>query len=381
MAFTVSEIVAWSRGRIVNAAQVGDLPEKLRITQLQDLQGSTSEGVTFFFSREYQSDLLKASPGVLITGEPFVKPLEAAGLPLWKKSIVVACADPYLAMALVSAKFAEKCSSVAHLSPLKSGEIHPTAVVHPSSKLGRDVKIGPYCVIEEGAQIGDRTVLYPGCFIGAQVKIGEECVLFPRVTVYEQTEIGNRVRLHAGVVLGADGFGYAPVREGNQVMNHQKIYHLGHVVMGDDVEVGANSCIDRGTISNTVVEKKAKIDDLVMIGHNVQIGEGAIVCGKVGIAGSAVIGKFAYLGGLAGISNRVHVGDRASVGGCSLVAKDVPPGETVAGNPQRSFREHFKIHAMLNRLLAERADKRAQANRQGAPDSGDSEHADSERTK
>jgi UDP-3-O-[3-hydroxymyristoyl] glucosamine N-acyltransferase len=179
-------------------------------------------------------------------------------------------------------------------------------------------------------------------------------VFFPRVTLYEQTQVGDRVRLHAGVVLGADGFGYAPRREGGKVVGHEKIYHVGRVVIGNDVEIGANTCVDRGTIGDTVIRDMAKVDDLVMIGHNCQLDVGAVICGNAGLAGRAKIGKFVYIGGMAGVGNDVEIGDGSMVGALSVVSADVPPGVSMIGNPSRTAREHNRIQVLLNRMLREK---------------------------
>lgn len=359
MVFTVAEIIEWTGGRVVNESDLGSRVAEVRVDRPAPLAQSRSTNIAYFFSRAYEKELMTAAPGILVTGDAFVKPMQAAKLPLFSKSVVIACKDPYMAMALVSEKMAAKFSSVAHVAQTeKATEIHPTAVVHSTAELAKGVQVGPYCIIEEGVKIGKGTILYPHCYIGGKVTIGEGCVIFPRVTLYEWTQIGNRVRIHAGVVLGADGFGYAPKIQDGKSVGHQKIYHLGNVVVGDDAEIGANTCIDRGTVGPTLVEKSAKIDDLVMIGHNCQIHEGAVICGHAGLAGSAIIDRYAIVGGLAGISNQVHVGPGAKVGACSLISKDVPAGETASGNPQRDHQEHLKIHAMLSRMLAERRSKK-----------------------
>lgn len=330
--------------------------EKIRISRPAELGRSGADDVAFFFSRSYQTELPDAAPGILITGEPFVRGLEAAGLPLWRSSVVVVCADPYLAMAQISRRLAPGLSTVAHVDePLGKTEVHPGAVVASGVELGEGVQIGPGCVIEDGARIGSGTRLYPGCYVGRGSLIGSRCVIFPRVTLYERTEIGDRVRIHAGVVIGADGFGYAPRREGGQVVAHEKIYHVGRVVIGNDVEIGANSCIDRGTIGDTIISDKVIIDDQVMVGHNCRLGEGAVLCGKVGLAGRAKIGKFAYIGGAAGIGNDVEIGDGAMIGALAVVPSDVAAGASMLGHPARDARDHLKIQAILNKLLDEHA--------------------------
>jgi len=362
--FSVQDILDWTSGRLVNGDALGSKSSAIQVGHAAPLGASQPGDVAFFFSKEYQNEVISAKAGILITAEPFVGPLEASGLPIWKNTAIVACRDPYYAMALISEKIAAHVSTIAHVPGRPRGgsaqPIHPTAVVHPSARLGEGVQIGPYCVIEEGAEIGARTILYSSCFVGPKARVGEDCVLFPQVTLYEWTELGDRVRLHAGVVLGADGFGYAPiVFEGKTPVGHQKIYHLGRVVVGDDVEIGANSMVDRSTFGETRIGSKVKIDNHCHVGHNATIEEGAILCGAVCLAGGTRIGKYAYLGGMSGIGNRAYVGDYAKVGAMSLVDKDVPSGAMSVGNPQRDHRTHFRAHAILNRLVEEHAAKRS----------------------
>jgi UDP-3-O-[3-hydroxymyristoyl] glucosamine N-acyltransferase len=186
------------------------------------------------------------------------------------------------------------------------------------------------------------------------VTIGPRAHLIAHVSIYPETVIGADFRAHAGVVIGSDGFGYAPIKVGGKVEGHQKIWHLGHVRIGDRVEIGANSCADRGTLGNTIIEDDVKIDNLCHVGHNARLGQGAVLCGGVLLAGRAVVERFAYIGGNTGITNGVVVGAGALVGATSLVTKDVPPGGTAVGNPQREYSEHFRAHAALNRLMKPR---------------------------
>jgi UDP-3-O-[3-hydroxymyristoyl] glucosamine N-acyltransferase len=361
--FSVAQIVEWTSGRVANAEALGSSLAQIAVSQPSPLGISRETDCAFFFSKSYQVELLGASPGVLITGEPFVAPLQASGLPLWKKTAVVACRDPYLAMAILSEKFAAEISAVAHLpteleNRMGPAEVHPSAVVHPTARLADGVSIGPNCVIEADVRIGRGCILYPRVYVGQGAEIGEACVFFPGVTLYELTKIGNRVRIHAGSTLGSDGFGYAPRLEDGQPVGHQKIYHLGRVNVADDVEIGANTMVDRATFGETSIGKGAKLDNHVHIGHNSIIHEGAILCGGVCLAGGTTIGRFAYVGGMAGIGNKAALGDYSKVGAMSLVDKDVPVGGTSVGNPQRTHREHFKAHAILNRLVSERDRKK-----------------------
>lgn len=365
MSFSVQDVLKWTQGRLANSDDLGTRLDKIRVSRPSSLGISRSSDVAFFFSRAFEHELHTAQPGILITAEAIVPALQAAPLPLWTHSAVVACRDPYLAMALVSEQFAPQLSSESHLpgASLKapsedhSVKIHPTACISPSAVLAPGVRVGAHCVVEDESKIGANSVLYPGCYVGPRCSMGENSVLFPGVLLYEGTQIGNRVRIHAGSVLGADGFGYAPKRQAEQVVGHQKIYHLGQVIIGDDVEIGANSCVDRGTFGETRIEASAKLDNLVHVGHNSRVEEGAVICGGTCLAGNARVGRFAYIGGLTGIANHVHIGDGAKVGAISLVTKDVAPGRTAVGNPQREHQEHFRAHALLGRLLTERRKK------------------------
>ena len=360
MSFYLSaqEVIDLIQGRVAHSHQLGIELSSVRVTRLAPLGKSQEFDLAFFFSKDYQADLMTAHPTLLLTGEPFVEPLLKSGLPLLRSTLIVACSDPYGAMAVLSAKFAEALSTVAHLQPtVDKTSIHPTAVVAPSASLGQGVRVGPYCVIEEGAQIGDHTVLYPSCFVGPRVKIGKSCILFPHVTLYENTQLGDRVRVHSGTVIGGDGFGYAPLQRDGQVVGHQKIYHLGRVVIGDEVEIGSNSSIDRATLGETQIGPRVKIDNQVQIGHNCIIEEGAVICGSVGLAGGARVGRFAYIGGHSGLANQVYVKAGAKVAGMTGIYKDVPEGSIVAGNPQRDYQKHWQVQAMLNRLLTQRKSK------------------------
>lgn len=360
--FTVSELLDWSGGRLANAEALGDKAKTLRAQRMNALEDSRAGDLAFFFSKKYQDDARKAQPTVLVTAEPFVKPIELSGHPVWKNGAVISCADPYLAMALLSERFGVQSSTVVHSAAHSKGSarqgVHASAVINPTASVSKTARIDAHCVVEAGAKIGDRAVLYPGCFVGAGASVGEGTVLFPRVTLYEKTQVGKQVRIHAGAVIGADGFGYAPKTENGQLVDHQKIYHLGRVVIGDFVEIGANTCIDRGTLNDTVIGPRCKIDDQVMIGHNCQLGEGVIVCGSVGLAGSVEVSDFVYIGGLSGIPNGVKIGKGAKLGGGSFVTGNIEAGETVGGHPHRKFRDFLRLQILLNRMLEKGSSKK-----------------------
>ena len=231
-------------------------------------------------------------------------------------------------------------------APEPSG-VHPTAVIGRGVVLGRDVAIGPYSMVGDGARLGDRVSIGACCVVGERAVIGDHSRLFPSVTVYPGTEVGQRVRLHTGVRLGCDGFGYV-FGDGA----HQKMPHVGRCVVGDDVEIGANTTVDRGSIDDTVIGAGTKIDNLVHVAHNVRIGRLCLIMAQAGIAGSAHIGDGCILAGQVGIGGHVTVGKGARVAGQAGVFGDVPAGETWSGYPARPHRESLRAHAAVFKLAS-----------------------------
>lgn len=219
------------------------------------------------------------------------------------------------------------------------------AVISPDAELAEDVVIGAGCVIEAGARIGEGSVLYPLCYIGRDVQIGERCVLYPNVTLMHGVKLGNRVIVHPGSVIGADGFGYVTV-DGV----HRKVPHIGTVEIGDDVEIGANVCIDRAKTGVTRIGSGTKIDNLVHIGHNVQIGENCLLVAQVGIAGSTHIGRYVVLAGQVGVADHVSIGDGAIVAAQSGVAGNLQGGQRYFGSPAREHGKQLRLMAYTSRL-------------------------------
>jgi len=232
-----------------------------------------------------------------------------------------------------------------HPSPDPPPGIHPTAVLGRGVVLGERVHVGPYAVLEEGVEVGDNCRIGAHVVVGAGARMGAGCVLHPQVVLYPDTVLGDRVILHAGVRVGVDGFGYV-FHEGS----HRKVPQVGGCVLEDDVEVGANSTVDRGSIGRTVVGRGSKLDNLVHLGHNVHLGELGLVVAQVGVAGSTRLGKGVVLGGQAGVGGHLRVGDGARVAARGGVIGDVQPGETVSGFPARPHKEFMRAMAALQRL-------------------------------
>lgn len=229
-------------------------------------------------------------------------------------------------------------------SVIRSG-IDPTAHIHPTATLGVDVTVGPFTVIGEGCVIGDRSRVLAGVVLGANCRIGVDCTIHPQVVLYDDCTLGERVVIHANAVLGADGFGYRPVNG-----RHIKVPQLGRIEIGDDVEIGAGTTIDRGTFGPTTIGEGTKIDNLVMIGHNCRIGRHNILCSQVGIAGSTTTGDYVVMAGQVGVADHVQIGDGVTLGARSGLAQDVPAGAKLLGAPARPDRDAIRIMLALDRL-------------------------------
>lgn len=215
-----------------------------------------------------------------------------------------------------------------HPEPALPAGIHPTAVVAESAQVDPTAHVGPYCVLGERVRLGAKAVLHACNYVGADSVLGADCVLFPHAVLYPRTELGQRVRIHAGTVVGADGYGYV-LDHGR----HRKVPQIGHVVLGDDVELGANVTVDRGALGPTVIGRGTKIDNLVQIGHNVRIGEHCLVISQAGIAGSTHLGNYVILAGQAGLAGHLKIGNKVTVAAQSGVMHNIPDGQTVLGSP------------------------------------------------
>ncbi len=238
-----------------------------------------------------------------------------------------------------------KILGIYHSKPYRATGIHKTACINPTARLGREVSVGPLTVIGEKVILGDRVVIHSGVFIGDNSSIGEGTVIYPNVSIYEGTTIGKNVILHSGVVVGSDGFGY--VRDGDR---HFKIPQVGGVTIEDDVEIGANSTIDRATMGQTLIRRGVKIDNQVQVAHNVVIGENSIIVAQVGIAGSSRLGRNVTLAGQAGIPDHVEIGDNVIVGPQAGVMKSVPPNQILMGSPAVPQKGFWRSSALIARL-------------------------------
>ena len=286
--------------------------------------------ITFLANRSFERWLPVCRASAIIVGPD----LESGSL---SGRNVVVVANPALAQITVAELFE------ASIHPKKG--IDPSARVASSAVVSEEASIFPYVCIEEGARIAKDAVIYPFCFIGRDAVVGEATILYPNVTVYPGTNIGRRVRVHSGTVLGGDGFGY--VWDGER---HRRIPQLGTLEIEDDVEIGANTCIDRASLQKTIIKKGTKIDNLVQIAHSVTIGENSILVSQVGIAGSTSLGRNVVLGGKAGVADHVTIGDNVMAAGGTGITKSVKSNSRIGGNPHMAQRDWLRMQSYLKRL-------------------------------
>jgi len=230
------------------------------------------------------------------------------------------------------------------MKPKKKG-IDPLAFIASSATLGEDCYIGAFAYIGEGAKIGKNCQIYPHAVVGENVSVGDDCIIYPNAVVYHNCRIGSRVTLHAGSVVGADGFGFAPTTDG-----YDKIPQIGIVTIEDDVEIGANTCIDRSTMGSTYVRKGVKLDNLVQIAHNTDIGANTVMSAQVGVAGSTKIGEWCMFGGQVGIAGHITIGNRVNLGAQSGVPSSIEDNQTLIGTPPMETRPFFRSQSIFRRL-------------------------------
>jgi UDP-3-O-[3-hydroxymyristoyl] glucosamine N-acyltransferase len=294
------------------------------------LERATERDLTFLATSRHAPALAQSQAAVLL-----VSP-ELAETPGRVRARVIV-ADPQGAIVTLLPRFAPSVDP-------RPG-VHETAVIGRGARLGRGVSIGPYAVIGEAAMLGDGVVVEAHAVVGPRVQVGEGSRVFPHVTLYTGTELGRRVTVHAGARIGSDGFGYVS-RNGR----HEKIPHVGRCIIGDDVEIGANTTIDRGSIGETVIGAGTKIDNLVHIAHNCRVGKNCLFAAQVGLAGSVVVEDGSAFGGQVGVGDHCTIGAGARVGGQAGVVGDIPAGQTWSGYPARPHREALRAQAALFRL-------------------------------
>jgi UDP-3-O-[3-hydroxymyristoyl] glucosamine N-acyltransferase len=316
----------------VGARVVGDANAEVK--NARSVASADEHSLVFVEDAKWLPDAIESRAAVLVTGE-------FASANVGSKTILVA-AQPKLAFA--------RAAVLLHPKILIDTGVHPSAVVHPLAKVGAGVSVGPNSVLEAGVAIGARTSIAANCVIGAGVAIGADSIIKSNVTVYPGAELGDRVIVHSGAVLGSDGFGYVLDRTKGK---YEKFPQIGKLKIGNDVEIGANSTIDRGALDETVIGDGVKIDNLVHIGHNVQVGHNVVIAAQTGVSGSAVIEQNVIVAGQVGIADHVRIEEGAILGAqCGIPSNKVIRGKGVLfwGTPARPIREYLKELAVLARL-------------------------------
>lgn len=331
MAATVKEIAEW-----VGGEWLGDADRV--ITHARPLTEAGEGDLTFVSDvkhinawHESKASAAVVPLTVLVNGKPIIR-----------------VADPLMAFVTIVRRMRGRVPTP------PSQRIHPSAVIHPTAVVGEGTEIGPFVVIGEGAVVGARCSLHTGVSVGRYCTIADDVMIYPHVVLYDECVVGSRVIIHAQAVIGADGFGYRTFKGA-----HNKVPQLGHVEIGNDVEIGAGTTIDCGTFGNTTIGDGTKIDNLVMIGHNCRIGRHNILAGQVGIAGSTTTGDYVVMAGQVGVADHVDIGDRVTIGAQSGVFRDIPSDCRMFGNPVRPEREQFRIISGLQKLPEMRKDLKA----------------------
>lgn len=320
---SLAEIAEYLEGELVGdpATRIGG------VAAIEDAQ--TGE-LTFLANPKYAPFLKTTSASAVIVGKE--TSTEGVKVPLIRHP------NPYFAFARAVELFVD-------VKKVYPEAVHPTSVLAEDVKLEKGVHVGPYVVLDKGVWLKRNSTVLAGSFIGASSSVGEGSLVYPNVTIRENVQIGNGVIIHSGTVIGSDGFGYAKEKG-----VHRKVPQIGGVKIEDDVEIGANATIDRAALGVTRIGKGTKIDNLVHIGHNVDIGENCIIVGQVGIGGSTRVGDDAVLAGQVGLAGHLKIGKRVVIGAQSGVTKDFPDGTTIFGYPAREIHKTKKIEAHLSRL-------------------------------
>jgi UDP-3-O-[3-hydroxymyristoyl] glucosamine N-acyltransferase len=324
----VRTLTASAIAELVGGSVIGN--ERAEVRALAPLDRATEYDLSFLANARYASLYEKTRASTVLVAPEFAELATTA-------AARILVAKPHDAMLTVLPKL--------YRAPKREPGVHPTARIGRAVTLGDDVTVGPYVVLGDGATLGDRSWIESHSVVGAGGRLGSDVHLYPGVTIYSGTTLGNRVLVHAGARLGSDGFGYV-FRNGI----HDKIPHIGRCIVDDDVEIGANTTIDRGSFDDTVIGAGTKIDNLVHIAHNVRIGRLCLIMAQVGIAGSVRVGDGVILAGQVGLSGHLTVGDRARLAAQAGVFGDIPAGETWSGYPARPHRESLRASAALFRL-------------------------------
>ena len=323
MEFSAKQIADFIQGRVEGN-------ENVTVSTFAKIEDGKPGAISFLSNPKYNHFIYETKSSIVIVNDDMVLEKEVS-------PTLIRVKNAYEAVARLLQLYDS-------MKPRKKG-IDPLAFISPSAVIGKDCYIGAFAYIGEGVEIGDECQIYPHAVIEDHAKLGEKCIIYPNVSIYHECRLGNRVTIHSGSVIGADGFGFAPSTDG-----YDKIPQIGIVVIEDDVEIGANTCVDRSTMGQTVVHKGVKLDNLVQVAHNVEVGENTVMSAQVGIAGSTKVGAWCMVGGQAGFAGHITVGDKTFVGAQCGVNSSLKGNQSVIGSPAMEPRGFFRSSVIFQKL-------------------------------
>jgi UDP-3-O-[3-hydroxymyristoyl] glucosamine N-acyltransferase len=323
MEFTAKQIAEFIQGRVEGNP-------KATVHTFAKIEEGQSGAISFLSNPKYTHYLYDTKSSIVLINEDVVLEKNV-------ETTLIRVKDAYECIA--------KLLQLYEASKPKKKGIESQAYISDSAKIGKECYIGALAYIGDNVEIGDNCQIYPNTVICDGVKIGNNCLIYPNVTVYHECRLGNNITLHAGTVIGADGFGFAPSENG-----YDKIPQIGIVVIEDDVEIGANTCVDRSTMGSTIIHKGVKLDNLIQIAHNVEIGSNTVMAAQCGIAGSTKVGEWCMFGGQVGTAGHISIGDRTYLGGQSGVSGNVKGKTSLIGTPAMDPKNYFKSSYLVRKL-------------------------------
>ena len=324
MIFKAKEIAHQLGGTVV-----GD-PET-EVSTLSKIEEAQSGSITFLANPKYTPHIYSTKASITIVNKSFEPDGDL-------QTVLIRVEDAYAAFT--------KLLDFYQVSQLPSPEVSPAATIDPQAELGKQCYIGAQTIIQAGSFIGDQSTIHPQVYIGKNVQIGKHTIIYPGVQILDGTEIGDRCIIHSGTVIGSDGFGFAPQKDGS----YQKIPQLGTVWIGNDVEVGANCTIDRATLGETKVGHGVKLDNQIQVAHNAEIGDHTVIAAQSGVAGSAKVGKYCVIGGQVGVVGHIEVGDHVQIQGQSGVSSNIPSNMAIQGTPAFSYKDYSRSYIYFKKL-------------------------------
>ena len=323
MEFSAKQIASFIQGEIIGN-------ENVTVNTFAKIEEGIPGALSFLSNPKYTPYIYTTQSSIVLVNRDFVPEKDI-------NATLIKVDNAYESLA--------KLMSLYEASKPKKQGIDSLAYVAPSAKIGENAYIGPFAYIGENAVIGDNAMIHPHAYIGDSVKLGNNCTLYPNATIYHECRIGNECIIHSGAVIGADGFGFAPTADG-----YEKIPQIGTVILEDKVEIGANTCVDRATMGVTIIRRGVKLDNLVQIAHNDEIGSHTVMAAQAGVAGSTKIGEWCQIGGQAGLAGHIKIGDKVGMAAQTGVASSVKENSQIMGSPAMDARKYFRVSAAFKNL-------------------------------